>query len=226
MNVETIRMDPRIARIHYLDYRKRCRVNREKRAEALAKKAVELDKDVTRVRLERSRIEREDEELLKAYRALYRGQQIIDLVKVIGAGGLDSQKLPKLAAIRADHEKCHLLISGGTVLFSPNWRYGTSDREKGSGAFRVSKHLPRELSDSGLRNQSSWPNRAEAIVPTVPPQLRPDDLSKYFILWEAEWTAKAPVDPLLLSKVNETLWAVVAQWDLTPLEQRVLEGRL
>ena len=60
----------------------------------------------------------------------------------------------------------------------------------------------------------------------MPPHLRPDDLSKYFVLWEAEWTAKAPVDPMLLSRVNETMFAIVAQWDLTPLEQRVLEGRL
>ena len=42
----------------------------------------------------------------------------------------------------------------------------------------------------------------------------------------AEWQPRAPVDPILLSQVNATLFAVVAQWDLTPLEQRVLEGRL
>jgi hypothetical protein len=55
--------------------------------------------------------------------------------------------------------------------------------------------------------------------------LRPDDLTHYHILWEAEWTFRAPGDPILLSKINDTMYAVVAQWDLTPLEQLVLESR-
>jgi hypothetical protein len=91
---------------------------------------------------------------------------------------------------------------------------------------RVNRGLPSELTDIEWRNRNEFPKKAHALVPSVPPQLRPDDLSKYFILWEAEWTAKAPVDPILLSPVNDTMFAVVAQWDLTPLEQRVLEGRL
>jgi hypothetical protein len=72
------------------------------------------------------------------------------------------------------------------------------------------------------RNQNNKSNHAVALVPTVPPHLRPDDLRKFYILWEAEWDRSPPVDPLLLSRVNQTMFAVVAQWDLTPLEQKVL----
>jgi hypothetical protein len=216
MNIETIKMDPRIARIHYQDYRKRCAANRAKRREALAKRANELQEEAGKVHIARTRIEKEDEELLRAYRALYRGQQIIDLAKTIGAGGLDD---------RADKEKCHFLSNNGIVYMSHDYQH-YAYRIKVGDAFRFSKTLPDELTNEGWRRTNSYPLRAEALVPSVPPQLRPDDLSKYVILWEAEWTARAPVDPLLLSKVNDTLYAVVAQWDLTPLEQRILEGRL
>lgn len=222
MLVQTIQMDPRIARIHYADYRKRCRANRERRKAAAA---AEFESTIRKARVELSRMEKEDEQLLQAYRALYRGQQLIDLPKVLAGGGLDSKRLPKLAVIRADVEKCHLAIEGGRVYFlhehhSYIWKLKQSD------GLSFGTPMPRELIDTSWRNSNSYPNRATALVPSIPPQLRPDDLSKYFILWEAEWEAKAPVDPLLLSRVNDTLFAIVAQWDLTPLEQRVLEGRL
>lgn len=227
MNIETIKMDPRIARIHYLDYRKRCRANREKRAAALHAKAEELGTEYQRVRVERTALEKEDEQLLKAYRALYRGQQILDLPKTIARGGLDERKLPKLAVVRADAEKCKIFLESGRVYFAPGdpWSVPWS-RARRSTWVTFERGMVAELTDGNWRRTNNFPASALALVPSVPPQLRPNDLSKYYILWEAEWTAKAPVDPILLSRVNETMFAVVAQWDLTPLEQRVLEGRL
>ena len=226
MNIETIKLDPRIARIHYGDYRKRCAEHRAKRREALARKANEIEGEARRVHIARTRIEKEDEQLLKAYRALYRGQQILDLPKTIGAGGLDDKKLPRLAVCQADKEKCHFLTSNGRVYMLHEDRWSAYSIKKHDG-FRFEKpHMPDELTGETWRTQNGYPNRAVALVPSVPPHLRPDNLSGYFILWEAEWTAKAPVDPLLLSRINDTMFAIVAQWDLTPLEQRVLEGRL
>jgi len=226
MNIETIKLDPRIARIHYADYRKRCAEHRTKRREEMQRRANELEGEARRVHIARTRIEKEDAELLKAYRALYRGQQIIDLPKTIGAGGLDAKKLPKLAICQADKEKCTLWTENGRVwmLHDAPW---AAYKIRASHGLRIeSRNLPTELTNENWRRQNNYPIKAEALVPSVPPHLRPDDLSKYFILWEAEWTAKAPVDPLLLSRVNETMFAIVAQWDLTPLEQRILEGRL
>jgi hypothetical protein len=105
MHVATITLDPRIARIHYADYRKRCAQHRAVRREEAQRRANELALDAHRVHIERTRIEKEDTELLKAYRALYRGQQIIDLPKTIGAGGLDDKKLPRLAVCQADKSR-------------------------------------------------------------------------------------------------------------------------
>jgi hypothetical protein len=226
MNIETIKLDPRIARIHYSDYRKRCAQHRAKRRAEMEKRANELEGEARRVHVARTRIEKEDEELLKAYRALYRGQQILDLPKTIGAGGLDDRMLPRLAVSRADKEKCHFYSSSGTVYMSHEYQSYIYRLRPGDAFTFTAPQMPTQLTDESWRRTNNHPLRAAALVPSIPPHLRPDDLSKYFILWEAEWTAKAPVDPLLLSKVNETLYAVVASWDLTPLEQRVLEGRL
>lgn len=43
---------------------------------------------------------------------------------------------------------------------------------------------------------------------------------------EAQWRPVPPVDPFLLKHLGGTLYVVLAQWDLTPLEQAVLAGRL
>lgn len=70
-----------------------------------------------------------------------------------------------------------------------------------------------------------------ATVPDIPFHLRPDgDMTNYFILWEvAEWRSlyrppRAPADPLLLERIAHPVYVVVAQWDLTELEQRLLEA--
>jgi hypothetical protein len=47
---------------------------------------------------------------------------------------------------------------------------------------------------------------------------------RYWILWEAEWEQRAPVDPLLLRRIHGGLFAVVAQWALSPVERVVLEA--
>jgi hypothetical protein len=71
-----------------------------------------------------------------------------------------------------------------------------------------------------------------ALVPPIPIQFRPreQEIRNYFVLWEVEeWTpfqslARAPADPLLLQRIAHPIYTVVAQWDLSPLEQRLLES--
>jgi hypothetical protein len=64
----------------------------------------------------------------------------------------------------------------------------------------------------------------ETLVPEIPFHLRPaDELKNYFVLWEVkEWRPLAPADPLLLERIQHPLYIVVAQWDLTELEQKLL----
>ncbi|MFI4852645.1 MAG: hypothetical protein ACIAZJ_26335 [Gimesia chilikensis] len=58
--------------------------------------------------------------------------------------------------------------------------------------------------------------------PVSPPALLPvGNLANYQILWEAEWET-VPVDPMLLKHLGKSLYVVLAQWDLTPLEQGIL----
>jgi len=217
MLVQTITMDPRIARVHYSDYRKRCRVARQER----------LDK----ARKELSQIEKEDEELLAAYRSLSRGQRILNVAKVLKSAGVQAEThYPKLAITRADKEWCE-------------FRFGQYDREvkfcggPGTGrwdAFKPSETIqfnrdtfPLETWNTGWRRQNGLSDsHPRALVPATPAHLRPNNLGKYHILWEAEWSHRAPVDPILLKRISPHLFVVVAQWDLTPLEQQVLEGRL
>jgi len=70
----------------------------------------------------------------------------------------------------------------------------------------------------------------QTIVPTIPFHLRPNgDADKYFILWEVEqwdeWRpSRAPGDPFLLERIAHPIYVVVAQWDLSELEKRILES--
>lgn len=83
----------------------------------------------------------------------------------------------------------------------------------------------------GVGNQRWMKANYAADVPDIPIQYRPNgDVGKYFVLWEVEqWReiyrpAQAPRDPLLLERIAHPIYVVVAQWDLTELEQRILES--
>lgn len=73
-----------------------------------------------------------------------------------------------------------------------------------------------------------------AMVPMVPPDVREKaigGLKHYWTLWEVEkWhdrhPTEPPVDPLLLKHVGGSLYAVIAEWDLTELEQAVMRQRV
>lgn len=79
----------------------------------------------------------------------------------------------------------------------------------------------------GIKERDHWKPEATAVVPIVPPRLHPRAaLSNYHILWDAIWTPAPPKDPMLLRRLAGHLYAIVAIWDLTSLEQAVLRGRL
>lgn len=221
MNVQTLQLDPRIARVHYADYRKRCAKNREARKQRMAAEADRWNRNVA---AQLTQIEQEDAELLKAYKSLCKGERLINVVKTVRDAGFDPKlKLPRLAICRADFEKV-TFWTGGNAYTDPH-PHKTMFRGDKPSVIPTSAYAA-EITNADWRKGQSLPRSGTALVPSVPATLRPDDLSRYYILWEAEWTAKAPVDPLLLSRVNTTMFAVVAQWDLTPLEQSILEGRL
>lgn len=161
----------------------------------------------------------EDRAVLRGYNAILRGRRLIELSKVIAAGGADENHRPRLAVFRADQPICFMrATSRGAVSFTVRQWPRIGER---------SRSLNLDFTDDTLpRWGSTWDTvTGTAIVPSIPPRLRPlDAIENYHILWEADWKA-APVDPALIKHLGGDLWAVLAVWDLTYLERAVLAGR-
>jgi hypothetical protein len=161
----------------------------------------------------------EDEQLRTGYRALARGQQLISLTAAMRAAGLDEQGLPRLAVCRSDAK----------------WDYTHGVAQDGGALFRMDKVVAdrdptrrvKIAADTYARpRRVTWQTWA-AMVPSVPPPLRPSKrLGEYFTLWDVNWQLVPPEDPALLQHVGGDLYAVIAVWDLTPLERAVLSNRL
>ena len=164
---------------------------------------------------ERNRI---DGELMRGYRALKEGKQLLRMSQTIAFGGVNELGYPKLALSRADEREISVWVhNDGRVGFAPS--VGSRARDR-------SFDFPADT----LPRRDNYLDRRFAIVPLVPPRFRPPhSLKGYHLLWEAEWTTRskvrAPRDPALLKHLGGDLWAVLAVWDLTPLEQAVLEMR-
>lgn len=191
----------------------------------------------------RERHDQEDAEIMRGYRALARGHQLIRLSETLRAGGSELKtfevhnrwngrtyrlvcRVPRLAVIRADAKVCFTAgidDDGGCLLTADR-----QDRELSPNNRRDRRRIADGTFEGAPQGWNRWQRQMKAIVPNVPPPLRPaHQLAGYQILWEAEWAPdpQPPVDPALLKHIGGDLYAVVAIWDLTPLEQAVLAAR-
>ncbi len=235
MNVETTTMDPRIAKIHYGDYMKRCKEHQERRLKAAEEQRLVSSRAYRSARNTISDIEKEDRQLLAAYKALRKGQTILHLGRVLVNAGLNEQQLPNLAVARANSKWCYLRYvwqQHRTVMFvSSDREHRPSSPNKADREIMPFKEgLSGNLTDFDWRRRNGHPEvqGARALVPSIPAHLRPLDIDKgrYHILWEAEWQSSPPHDPLLIKRIdNSDFFVVLAQWDTTPLERQVLAGR-
>lgn len=240
MEVQMLSMDPRIAAIHYKDYRKKVRQHREERL----KKAISLNTEGNQLRRQSAKdislIEKEDVIMMASYREMAKGQRILNVANAIRGAGLCSEKfLPKLAIARANWEHCHLRFDNGSVnnvVFSAEAWVQTTWRSDANRRYLAPKRVipflssifGAELTNAEWRKGRNLPvaDKQRAAVPAIPAHLRPaGDLEEFFILFEAEWDKHAPPDPLLLKHVGGHMYSVLAQWDLTDVEKAVLEGR-
>lgn len=192
MDLPTITMDRAEARKRFLEYR----------------------------RAVKERHDAEDEAIMRGYKALATGKAVIRLSEAISAAGVDERGLPRLAAMRADQQWCHVQRdTSGAVTFVNANRWPKARETRNVLRFPAGT-LPRAP-------WGEW-GGMRAMVPIVPPEYRPaHSLGNYHLLWEAEW-APVPVppgDPALLRHIGGDLYSVVAIWDLTEIERAVLFGR-
>lgn len=160
-----------------------------------------------------------DDEVRRTYQLIAQGRVVIRALDAIKDAGLNTAGLPKLAIGRAYLRNVVFQPQrdGGGVFGKERW-----DNARGS---RTRVEMP---AGSFTFPPSVLDNVHEAIVPLIPVHLRPKRaIESYHILWEAEWTRSIPVDPMLLRRIGKAdLWLVVAAWDLTPVEQAALAGRM
>lgn len=192
----------------------------------------------------RARHDDEDRSIMRGYRELAAGRHLIRLSDTMRAGGEEVLRfrrnprgparyaegsLPRLAIARADARYVYTdgIDHDGSIEFRGKPTVHATNRHD-------VVFLPGSFDENDERPRIAWRYWGSvptfrAIVPIVPPPLRPAHaLSGYHILFEAEWALSsppAPVDPALLKHIGGDLWAVHAVWDLTELERAVLAGR-
>ena len=171
--------------------------------------------------------------LMRGYKAIASGASVVDLHRVLQVSGLQHDTLyPRLAICNAAAKRCFVAMrSDGGASFHADNRMTHGKRNSvrvPPGTFQSYQWGRLADGTHGYRNRpQGWKDSASAIVPLVPAALRPNaSLTNYDILWDAVWTPEPPRDPLLLRHLAGALYAVVAHWDLSPLERAVLRGRL
>ena len=239
MNLPMITMPEEAAKEAYEEYRDAVRAAPKSKLDDAQREYEEMDRAV-----------------MRGYKEIAKGHSLLRLSEAFAAGGVKTVEVawrswvvddgswvavegtvvaPALAVSRADARTCHctpIIDDSDLELQANGWsRWGTRKNDRvviPAGTFGgVDEYGSRGLDMPPARVQ--WDVELRAIVPTIPPALRPPHkLSGYHILWEAEWgqeTVVPPGDPALLRHLSGDLYAVLAVWDLTELERAVLAGR-
>jgi hypothetical protein len=184
--------------------------------------------------LSNAEVRAEYEAALKGFEALAKGTRLIDLDDVMANCPLDDKSRPRLAIARHDRKQ---------VKFE--WRFGTSgalfhtDFERAGEASNPLESLTVRVNmgrEQGRRTSDGWGARVEgyALVPMIPLDVRPRTgvPEKGYILWEVEqWSDRRldvspDIDPYLLKHITGSLYAVIAEWNLTELERSIMRGRV
>jgi hypothetical protein len=157
--------------------------------------------------------DKQDRRVLDAIEALESGRMLISLQQTFRQGGNHyTYNLPKLAIASAR--------SKNVVVYK---------RGNGQIEFHSKIKMNMDLDYKGDGNRHS----ARSAVPAAPIEVRKQFNLKdksLFMLFEANWTAYAvkeprpPIDPALIQQVAGDLWAVLACWELSGLEQAALLG--
>ncbi|MGH9818397.1 MAG: hypothetical protein ACRD6I_20225 [Candidatus Acidiferrales bacterium] len=189
--------------------------------------------DAYRERL-RKGADAEYEAAVKGYEALAQGKVLLDLVDVFADVPYDEKERPMLAIARADRKQVRFSWDRGVLVFDTRTNYYAPLKVGETLGVRVdagrlplitkTKEAYGEYGDAGTV-------QGHALVPMVPADVRPNvDPKKCHVLWEVPaWAdnriTAAPADPYLVQHLAGTLWVVLAEWELTPLEMAITRGR-
>jgi hypothetical protein len=191
----------------------------------------------TREQLHR-RADSEYQQLESAYKAMANGKPLISLSEVLTDCPRDEKGRPKLAIARADRVQVRFRAALDRSLFrsigrgpGQSWWGGAAERNPNLNITTQTVGMRAHNYDFE-KKVSSGVAEGFALVPIVPPHVRGNNaLDTSFILWEVEaWadrviSARPDRDPYLLKRIGGDLFAVVAEWDLTPIEQAIMAGR-
>jgi hypothetical protein len=162
------------------------------------------------------------------------GGKPIEIWESFKKAGLNADGDPRLAICRADAKECFCQKhEDGSAIFTVDrtinyWdppRKTLNDVAFPAGTFQWQKKDPAQpLSRWNIKNE-----KIKTLVPIIPARLLPiikHKLSNYHMLWEVEkWEPSPPKDPILLKLLTPNVAAVLATWELTPLERAIIRGR-
>jgi len=173
-------------------------------------------------------------ELLAVYGHLKLGGKVIDVADAFKkAGKIEEQDVPRLAIVRADASFCHLYkFNNGGALFSArelkSW-HESNNENKGARDVKlpIGTYQWEELKGTDRHKRT--------LVPAIPPRVHLAVSTRllrehYHIIFEVEkWTSytaqpRVPRDPILVRRLTSNLFGVLATWELTELETKIIEG--
>lgn len=163
-------------------------------------------------------------QLRQLYWHISQGKKVINILDCFSKAGYNEKGEPKLAIASVSNFKKNKEVTlgrniRGYLCFRTNvWRETVSIPE---GTMPV-------MSEEQKKGASSWGSLPElkARIPIIPPKYLPTarNLKSYYILWEVDNWQTVPKDPILLKKISETNFVVLAAWDLTPIERMIMKG--
>ncbi len=177
------------------------------------------------------------EDMKKCMYELSKGNELIDIYKVIEKAGVNKEYHPKLAVSRADWKEVHFVKRDpGRGIFSGTGNDWAStiegDIDLQPNTFMEWARAKEELKTTDKSyNVDTWQianQKVKTKVPIIPATLMPEgNLKNYYILWEVQKWENLPEtkDPLLLKRITENLFVILGAWDLTDLEQSIISGR-
>jgi hypothetical protein len=169
-----------------------------------------------------------DEAAELGFAALAAGKRVLNVHTALSYANLfqegPHQGLPRLAIARADANRVNYRFMNDRAEFTSQWESNWGNRKRAETSFRSFSSLIWNFQEAVRPfNGRRW--QYTAIVPTIPPGVRPRyaRLAHHLILWEADWE-RAPRDPYLLKYLAGHMYTIEAEWDLTDLERGLLDN--